>query len=530
MPFRRVSHKIKVEAVKKCLKLENIEKVAKEYGISESTIRRAYEKILDNAEQAIPKGPIDALKKTNQTVGKIISPWAKIAVNKSEEGLTCPACGSEHVVKNGGYPALNWLLVFLVHVFPLFSIDPRRRVQRQLCGDCKSPVLSKEQDTNTMIREGMQLFRGRLICMLRYTAGMSVRDISLIIKETFGHNCSIGYISTLCQRINKRAKENLGLMSRCAKKKADMIILDETFPKTKESGTTPLGVIIDESGLIRGVKAIIARKEDLLHLLRSVYTHNFRPRYFLSDYDKTYPELVNKINPAIILCKDFVHAIRIMFRDARCAINNVQVITRGDLNKSRRAEIKKLKKSLLCKRLYKILRKLIRGFRKENASVGTLYIEGALEELKDLAERFPSLDVFYKKTSKFIHKYIDTWNLQMELNFKKGLPTTSNNIEAKNSLFKVFTKISKCFDSNSGMEEFFSSVALMENFSVKTRGKNSGTSAVMRAGVNLRELGAKDFFEAVNLTEIVLGRKKGSCVQVDPKELSYYFRMFRQAA
>jgi len=63
MPFRRVSHKIKVEAVKKCLKLENIEKVAKEYGISESTIRRAYEKILDNAEQAIPKGPIDALKK-----------------------------------------------------------------------------------------------------------------------------------------------------------------------------------------------------------------------------------------------------------------------------------------------------------------------------------------------------------------------------------------------------------------------------------------------------------------------------------
>jgi len=63
MPFRRVSHKDRVEAVKSCIKLENIKEVAKEYGISESTLRRDYEKILDNIEQVIPKGLIDALKK-----------------------------------------------------------------------------------------------------------------------------------------------------------------------------------------------------------------------------------------------------------------------------------------------------------------------------------------------------------------------------------------------------------------------------------------------------------------------------------
>lgn len=42
-------------------------------------------------------------------------------------------------------------------------------------------------------------------------------------------------------------------------------------------------------------------------------------------------------------------------------------------------------------------------------------------------------------------------------------------------------------------------VALMENFDVKERGKNKGTSAIQRAEINLDDLGAKDFFEAVGL-------------------------------
>ena len=39
----------------------------------------------------------------------------------------------------------------------------------------------------------------------------------------------------------------------------------------------------------------------------------------------------------------------------------------------------------------------------------------------------------------------------------------------------------------------------MEDFEVKTRGAHSGTSALQRAEINLEDLGAHSFFEAVGL-------------------------------
>jgi len=438
-------------------------------------------------------------------VVKISRPLFRKKEHKSEKGLKCHACGSEHVVKNGRYYAVNWLLVFLVHIFPFFTTDPERRIQRQICSDCKSPVTSREKETNSLTRGALKLLRAKLICMLRFSAGMSVRDISLILEQSFGHNCSTGYITTLCQKVAKGAKEKMNHINNCAKKHAEVVILDETFPRTK-GGTAQLGVIVDEFGLIRGLKAIVDRKNDLLQLLRSVFTVNYKPGYFMSDYDKLYPSLVEKVDPKIVLLKDFVHAIRTILRDAKTAINGVNVTTSKGLTKSEQKKIRRLKQRLLRKRLYGILRKLFRGFRKENAPVGTIQIEGALNDLKELADSFPSLQHFYKKTAKFIRKYIDIWALQMELGFRKGLPTTSNGVESKNSLFKVFMKKAKCFENNTTMEEIFWAVALMENFSIKTRGKNKGSSACMRAGVDFDEFGGKDFFEAVNITEIVLGK------------------------
>jgi len=41
----------------------------------------------------------------------------------------------------------------------------------------------------------------------------------------------------------------------------------------------------------------------------------------------------------------------------------------------------------------------------------------------------------------------------------------------------------------------------MENFDVKTRGPNQGTSAMQRAKINLDDFGATDFFSAVSLPE-----------------------------
>jgi hypothetical protein len=123
---------------------------------------------------------------------------------------------------------------------------------------------------------------------------------------------------------------------------------------------------------------------------------------------------------------------------------------------------------------------------------------------------------------------MEIWNLQMELGFKKGLPTTSNGVESKNSLFKIFTRRAMCFENSTTMEEFFWAVALMENFSIKTRGKNKGSSAMMRAGIDLDQFGGKDFFETVNLTEIVLGKKtKTSLSKNDIKDC---FRILKEVA
>ena len=72
-------------------------------------------------------------------------------------------------------------------------------------------------------------------------------------------------------------------------------------------------------------------------------------------------------------------------------------------------------------------------------------------------------------------------------------------MESKNSLFKPFERIAQAFQSAESCEAFLSGVALMEDFEVKTRGAHSGTSALQRAEINLDDLGAQSFFEAVGL-------------------------------
>jgi len=371
------------------------------------------------------------------------------------------------------------------------------------------------------------LFEAKMIILLRYSCGLSIRKISLLLKELFGHNYSTGYITNFCKKVNKRAYKKMNMINECVNKRAKMVILDETFPKTKKSGTTRLAVAIDEFGLIRGIKTIIDRKKDLFSFLSSILT-SVKPTYFLSDYDKNYPKAVKEVNPDIILCKDFVHALRTIYRDARTAINQIKANTKGKLTKKRKKEITQLKKELIAKKLYKILFKINKGFQKEYTQIGAIYIEGGLVKLKELAERFPSLQKFSEKTAKFIDKYIDTWAFQMEIHYKENLPTTSNSIESKNSLFKVFSNNSKCFDSRTSLEEFYSAVALMENFNIKTRGKNKGTSAVMRADVDLEKIGGKNFYEVIGLEEIVLGKKPKAYSK--PVDFNKCFKYIQKAA
>lgn len=87
----------------------------------------------------------------------------------------------------------------------------------------------------------------------------------------------------------------------------------------------------------------------------------------------------------------------------------------------------------------------------------------------------------------------------MEQKALNDLVSTSSALESRHSIFKPFTRNAKSFQRPDTCENFMNGVALMEKFDVKARGKNAGTSAIQRAGINLKDLGAPDFFEAVGL-------------------------------
>jgi len=48
----------------------------------------------------------------------------------------------------------------------------------------------------------------------------------------------------------------------------------------------------------------------------------------------------------------------------------------------------------------------------------------------------------------------------MEKGEREGMPTSSNIIESKNSIFKAFSKKAKCYENAKNIEIFFSGVAL----------------------------------------------------------------------
>ena len=179
---------------------------------------------------------------------------------------------------------------------------------------------------------------------------------------------------------------------------------------------------------------------------------------------------------------------------------NIIIDESRKMTKTKKKTLKSLKKRLLKKRLNKIIGNLYKGFNCKYVSVGTIYLEGFLEELKELSNKFKSLLPIYEKTNKFFLEYINTWNLQMESYHKDLIPLTSNIIESKNSIFKAFSKKSKSY-SKRNLKSYYCAVALYENFDIKKRGKNYGTNAMMRAEVDMIEFGAFDFFEAVGIKE-----------------------------
>jgi hypothetical protein len=344
----------------------------------------------------------------------------------------------------------------------------------------------------------------RLIAALRYGHGMSVRGISKVIGNVYGFCASIGFIDKACQYMANEAQNKMDLLNHCTQNKSEVLMYDETFPKAKDKGCINLGVATCEKGLIRKIKTIDVRRKskETYKFFRTLITENYKPSTFISDYDTTYPVEIRKVLPNIIILKDFVHTIRQIFKDGKSAINKTVVnYSNIKISKEQKKKTLDMKKKLLRKQLNKAVRKMIKGFRKKYCAVGTFYIEAGMNDIQELSEKFHTLKPFSQKLSKFVKKNIVTWNTHMELYHKKNIPLTSNIIESKNSIFKAFSKKAKSYSSNC-INKIFCAVALYENFDIKTRGVNKGTSAMIRAGIDLREFGGENFFDAVGIPDI----------------------------
>lgn len=381
------------------------------------------------------------------------------------------------------------------------GLNTKSIVQKYLCTKCGTSFNSNEQKKNIQFRDSIKMTINKLIIVLRFGHGMSERGISDVIKNVYGFFASIGFVDKISQQTAGEAAGKMAILNDCKQNVSKVLMFDETFPKAKDEGCINLGVAVCENGLIRKVAVINVEQKsnEILQFFQKLITKSYKPKMFLSDYDQSYPKAIRTLISSIIVLKDPVHTVRQIYKDTRSVINKT-VVKFGNLSltKEKQKSIRDLKKKLLRKQLNKVIRKMLKGFKKDYCSVGAIYIEGSLEELRDLSEKFPSIKPLYKKIKKFVKKYIKTWNDLMELHFKENIPLTSNLIESKNSIFKSFSKKAKSYSSQC-LDKFFCAVALYENFSVKTRGINKGTNAMGRAGIDLEQFGANNFFEAVGI-------------------------------
>lgn len=102
------------------------------------------------------------------------------------------------------------------------------------------------------------------------------------------------------------------------------------------------------------------------------------------------------------------------------------------------------------------------------------------------------------RLERFVKKHGAAITTLLELAVTEGAPGTTNALERTIARFKPFSRIVKAFRLATS-QIFFAGVVLMENFEVKRRGAHQGTSAIERAGSDLQDLGAPDFFTAVGL-------------------------------
>jgi hypothetical protein len=263
-----------------------------------------------------------------------------------------------------------------------------------------------------------------------------------------------------------------------------------------------LGVAICEYGLIRSVRCL-SKAKDIPAQLADLVSEHFQPTYFLTDLDVLYHKYMQVAGLNLIHLRDKVHLLRQIIRLFDQAVRDVTLDVPKGLGVRERKKQRQLKRRLLRKQLRPLLALAFKAFSPGYEGVCVLMLEGLVSQLQDpaLIIQTDSVQTLSRRLQRFVNKHGHTINLLLQLSVEQGTPTTTNSLESKNSILKPFSRIAKFFPQRATGETFFGGVALMENFDVKTRGANKGTSAMQRAQINLEDFGSTDFFSAVGLPE-----------------------------
>ena len=478
----------KVQSVKIALEQINVEAAAREAGVPPRTLDHDLKKV----KRALPEILV------NQTPGpkpqgRVVASTAKRS--EAEAPMVCPKCGGK-VTKNGTYWVLNWVLMLTMGWLGVQKV----LIQRRRCKKCGCEIRSPEQARQAEARQAWWQQVNRLIVLSRFKLRLSVRLIQTLVKFVYGRSVSIGHIQRLTERAGKQAEAALARLSQCRQAMARFLMFDETFPKMARR-TYSLGVTICEHGLIRSVRCVTRKARDIAAQLRETVGEHFRPTHFLTDLDVMYNSFMRAAGLDLIHLRDKVHLIRQIIRLFNDAVREVTLDVPKGLPLKERKKQHKLKRRLLRKRLQPMLALVFKAFSPGYESVCVLMLEGVISLLEDptVIIQTTSVQRLARRLRRFVKKHGHTINLLLQLSVEQGTPTTTNALESKNSIFKPFSLIAKFFSKPEKCQSFFAGVALMENFDVKTRGPNKGTSAMQRAEINLEDFGATDFFSAVGL-------------------------------
>jgi transposase-like protein len=490
MSNREISTETKVKVMEECLSLVNVEATAADYGVSPGAIYYWDKKLKSKLKEILVNdlpGPKPEVRSEPNKEG---------TEAKTDRPAECPECGGNHIWKNGTYMVINW--IWLLTVGWLVGLQ-QVLIQRWRCADCGCELVSPERQRQAEARQAWWQQVRRLIGLSRFKLGLSVRKTQVLIAFQYGRTVSIGFIQRQTQTVGQRAQAVLERLNLCHQKVARFLLFDETFPKLGQRAYR-LGVVICEYGLIRSVRTLRRKAQDIPAQLQAVVGQHYQPQFFLTDLDVTYGRYKERAGLTLQHLRDIVHLMRQIIRLFDEAVREVTLDVPKGLPYKERKKQRTLKQRLLRKRLRPILAVALKAFAPGYESVCVLMLQGVVSQLRDpdLVLQTASVQRLASRLERFVKKHSPAINTLLELAVTEGTPKTTNALESKNGIFKPFSRLAKSFLLATG-QAFFAGVALTENFDVKERGIHQGTCAIERAGINLDDLGAADFFSAVGL-------------------------------